>query len=139
MSTSTSSFLYLPDARKLSDIKKAGINLDVVERIVLAKKPNDKNAFKQMLNFIEVTTCRGCGGKLESQDLVVLDSVFYLWHKRCYQESGEPAKEVGSYKEISSKFGVFIRETGKPSHCSQAGHGACPPVPLSLDGFPTIL
>jgi hypothetical protein len=137
MGSSTSSFLYLPDAEKLADINKAGINLDVVERIVVEKKPNGENTFKQMINFIEDTSCRGCGEKVESQDLVVLDSVFYLWHSRCYQVTEEPAKEVGTYNEVSSRFGVFRR--GTASHCSQTRHGACPPVPLNQDGFPTTL
>ncbi|WP_404330071.1 hypothetical protein [Mesobacillus maritimus] len=131
MGSSTSSFLYLPYAEKLADIKKAGIDLDVVERIVVKKKTNEEVAFKQTMNFIEDTSCRGCGGKVESLDVVVLDSVFYLWHNRCYQETGEHAKEVGTYNEVSSRFGVFRRGTEGQVHCLTATKRDMVPVPLS--------
>jgi hypothetical protein len=128
MDSSTSSFLYLPDAEKLADIQKAGIDLAVVERIVVKKKVNEEIV---LMNFMEDTSCRGCGEKVESQDLVVLDSIFYLWHKCCYQETEEQAKEVGTYTEASNKFGVFKRGTEGQAHRLNATKRDMVPVPLS--------
>ncbi|MGM0904138.1 MAG: hypothetical protein ACQEXB_23910 [Bacillota bacterium] len=112
MSSSTSSFLYLPYAEKLADIKKAGIDLDVVERIVVKRTTNDKFKLRQAginPNFIEDTRCHECGEKIQSQDLVVLDSIFYLWHNHCYQKSEQPVNGIGTHNEVASWFGVFRR------------------------------
>jgi hypothetical protein len=109
----TSSFLYLSSVGKLADIRKPGINLDAVERIVIKRKTNDQRNPIQIRNegptFMEDTHCHGCGEKVQTQDLVVLDSLFYLWHNHCYQETEHPIKGMGAYNEVASRYSIFIR------------------------------
>ncbi|MBY0099150.1 hypothetical protein [Mesobacillus maritimus] len=112
MSPSRSSFLYLSDLEILEDMKRAGIALDAVERIVISRKHTKKDEPNQVPGYIEETCCHECGEKVKSQEVVVLDSLFYLRHQQCNQETENSTKGVGSYNDIATRFGVFRRKDG---------------------------
>jgi hypothetical protein len=123
MSQSRGSFLYLSNLTELEDMERAGIALDAVERIVISRKHTKNDEPNQVPGFIEETYCHECGQKIQPQEMVVLDTLFYLRHQKCGQGTENSTKGVGIYNEVARRFGVFRRNfEGYPAITDSTTH-----------------